>query len=197
MTLEVSVLETRFTLSATTRACQAVWHDLLVEFAKAERTFRCNGHAREADQLMAYTNTINQHGVRHLERLLGANGNAHNKDSRATEDIYPSVDSVVGHSPALADETCALPTAVTVSPVTPDDAPVTAEPGDLESRIQTAIAQVDDLMGKHPDVQVYEVALKMLCRGRSLCREGKHDLAGRQLRAARNTLTGAKEMDYR
>ena len=205
MTLEVSVLETRFTLSATTRACQAVWHDLLVEFAKAERTFRCNGHAREADQLMAYTNTINQHGVRHLERLLGASGNGHYKDSQDTADgLMPA--GRPKNSPALADETCACTDGdgheVGASPDAPTPVTVAVPSNNLEGAIQLEIDNLGDMMARRPDHhrpdhQPYEVALKMLHRGRSLYREGKHELAARQLRAARNTLTGAKEMDYR
>jgi hypothetical protein len=67
---------------------------------------------------------------------------------------------------------------------------------DLEGAIQLEIDNLGDMMARRPDHQPYEVALKMLHRGRSLYREGKHELAARQLRAARNTLTGAKEMEY-
>lgn len=190
MTSVASVLESRFTLSATTRNCQSVWHDLLVEFAKAERIFRGNYHTREADQLVAYMNTLNQHGVRHLERLLGANGgNGHNKDSTpATEQ---------GQAPAFETGACVDGDSHEATCVPPCAAPVTvAVPGnddrDVEGKIQLLIDQLGDLMAKQPDHQPYEVALKICHRGRTLAREGKFVLAVRQLRAATNAAHGLK-----
>lgn len=189
MTAVASVLESRFTTSAATRSCQGVWHDLLVEFAKAERIFRGNDHTREADQLVAYMNTLNQHGVRHLERLLGANGgsNGHHTDSTpATE-----------QGPALANETCACVDGgsheeASASPCAQVPVAVAVPSNDVEGKIELLIDQLGDLMAENRDHQPYEVALKMCHRGRTLAREGKFVLAVRQLRAATNAAHGLK-----
>jgi hypothetical protein len=177
-----SYLSSDYTCSARTRSVQGDWHEIITGIIRVARVFEENGDTREAAQLYAYHNTLNQHAARHLERVaIGQNG--HSKGS--------TPETEQGQAPAFeigAFEDCSHGEAD--SPV---ESPVAAVPSDVESRIQTAIAVLDDLMGKHPDNQGYEVALKMLHRGRSLAREGKFELAERQLRAAFNAAHEAKE----
>lgn len=193
-----SYLSSDYTHSARTRSVQGDWHEIITGVIRVARVFEENGDTREAAQLYAYHNTLNQHASRHLERV--ANGqNGHTKDSTIGTEFpgfsAASEDPIVnGQAPADEIGACAVggSHAADVPPCVPEPV-AAAEPG-IEVRIQTAIAVLDDLMGKHPDVQKYEVALKMLQRGRSLAREGKFELAERQLRAAENAAGEAKEM---
>lgn len=191
-------LDSRFTTNPRTRAVQACWHDVVTAVVRAERVFREIGDTREADQVSAYGNLGAQYALRHLDRIANSNGNGHHTDSTpATE-----------QGPVTANETVTCVDCNRGEVVPPDASPVVAVPSnDVEGRIQTMIAQLEDLMVKHRDHQPYEVALKILNRGRTILRSGtddrgrpltrerKEELAERQLRAAFNAAGEAKAME--
>lgn len=195
----MSYLDSKYTRSERARAVQASWHDVLSELNSVARRFETLGDTREAMQLAAYRQTFESHALRHLERVLSENG--HTKDSTSTVGtelppwVAASEDPIVcGSQQAPLDEKGASDRGG--GECLPPDAPTAAEPtSSIEDHIQLMIAQLDELMPKHPNHQPYEVALKMLHRSRSLARESKTDLARRQLRAAINCIEGGKEID--
>lgn len=181
----MTYLDSRYTLHTNTRLVQQEWHELVIATARVERIFRDRGDTREADQVRIYANLFGQYAERHLNRI--ANGNGHTKDSPPeTEQGLATADETVACTDGGSHADGCVPPFAT-EPV------AAAEPGNLEDRIQTLIAQMEDAMVKHPDHQGYEVAIKMLHRGRTLAREGKAELAERQLRAAFNAAHEAKE----
>jgi hypothetical protein len=181
----MTYLDSRYTLNTNTRLVQQEWHELVIATARAERIFRDRGDTREADQVRIYANLFSQYAFRHLDRI--ANGNGHTKDSTPETEQGPTTadENVVCTDGGSHADGCVTP--FSTEPV------AAAEPG-IEDRIQTLIAQMEDAMVKHPDNQGYEVAIKFLHRARSLAREGKFELAERQLRAAENAAGEAKEM---
>lgn len=203
-------LDSHFTINANTRAVQSTWHELVVQAARTEQIFRERGDSREADQVRIYATMFCQFAAMHLKRIVEANGNGgsngHHTDS-ASASTQATAEAPVETSPATADERVTCVDCNRGEVVSPDASPVVAVPSnDVEGRIQTMIAQLEDLMVKHRDHQPYEVALKILNRGRSILRSGtddrgrpltrerKEELAERQLRAAFNAAHEAKEM---
>lgn len=208
-------LDSHFTINANTRAVQSTWHELVVQAARTEQIFRERGDSREADQVRIYATMFSQFAAMHLKRIVEANGNGgsngHHTDSTVVTELpslglAASEDSTVD-GPEPADKTGPCVDCNRGEVVSPDASPAAAVPSnDVEGRIQTMIAQLEDLMVKHRDHQPYEVALKILNRGRTILRSGtddrgrpltrerKEDLAERQLRAAFNAAHEAKEM---
>jgi len=197
-----SYLDSAYTTNPNTRFVQADWNELIHAAARTERAFRERGDAREADQIAIYRNLFVHSAQRHLDRIVSSNGNGHTnghtKDSTVVTELpglglAASEDSTVnGQTPA--DEKGVLQDSGRGDALPPEP-PTVAVPS-IEDRIQTLIAQMEHAMTQHPDHQGYEVALKMLHRGRTLAREGKLELAERQFRAASNAADKAEAREY-
>jgi hypothetical protein len=223
----MTYLDSRFSSNPKTRFVQADWSELILATSRTERAFRERGDHREADQVAIYCRVFAQYAKRHLDRIANGNGvrdgvrdgvrakvngsvHPEDKDSTHARERAHSGDVRLDSS-ALANETCACKgggsyeddnagradrlALGTVAAAVPSNAPTNIT--DVEGALQLEIDNLGELMAKHRDHQPYEVALKMLHRGRSLAREGKKHLAERQLRAARNTLGSAGPMEMR
>jgi hypothetical protein len=70
------------------------------------------------------------------------------------------------------------------------------QPSGLELEIEAELADAQEIVQKirlAKGPQAFDVASIFLCNARTFERAGKHELARRQLAAARNVLAGGKE----